>query len=150
MVESKVQVFINTSDLTCSVCHLPLYYPVALPCMHRFCEHCVFFLNECALCRKEFTPSDGVQDHFLQSIAREHIPALPLCGAGPALLYSENLEHRKNCLSCLQLLTSQQEEQIRRIKSRCYTLLGDDMESDSDNSDSGNEVVLRAIARPRR
>ena len=149
MVESKVQVNINTSDLTCSVCHLPMYHPLALPCMHRFCEQCVFFLNECALCRKEFSPSDAVADHFVQTIAREHVPSLPLCGGTAALLYSENLEHRKNCLTCLQMLTSQQEEQIRRIKSRCYTLLGNETDSDSGN-DSGDEVVFRAVTRARR
>ena len=140
MAESKVQAWINSNDLQCSVCHDALYHAVALPCMHRFCEKCVFFLNQCALCRKDIDSSVAPQpDHFVQSIARENVKELPLCGTGVALGFDENIEHRNNCITCLRALCYKHEENLRLVKNRCYHLLSNDMDTDSDDE----EVVLR-------
>lgn len=143
MGESKVQVWVNENDLHCSVCHEPLYNAVALPCMHRYCNKCTFFLNKCALCRKEIDFSEKPQpDYFLQSLARESVRELPLCGATPPLLYSENLEHRKQCLLCLQTLCSKQEESIRLTQNRCYHLFSDQDEEDESEGES-NVIQFR-------
>lgn len=136
---NKIQVWVNTSDLHCSVCHDPLYTAVALPCMHRFCDKCVFFLNQCALCRKDIDSSEEpLPDCLLQSIARENVKELPLCGAGHALSFDENKEHRQSCLLCLRAQCSKQEENLRQVKKRCYHLLSNELDSDSDEE----EVVL--------
>lgn len=137
MAESKVQVWVNESDLHCSVCHEALYSAVALPCMHRFCEKCVFFLDKCALCRKDIDMDLVPQpDHFLQSLARDNVVELPLCGMGPPLKFHENTEHRKGCLTCLNLLCSKQEEGMKLLKNRFYHLLtSGDITSDSDDDE---------------
>ena len=138
-----MQVWVNESDLHCSVCHEALYNAVALPCMHRYCDKCPFFLNKCALCRKDIDFTEKPQpDHFIQSLARESVKEVPLCGATPPLLYSENLEHRKSCLTCLQTLCSKHEEALRLTKNRCYHLLADN-EDDSDTEDEGNVIEFR-------
>lgn len=141
-----MQVWVNANDLHCSVCHDALYNAVALPCMHRYCEKCTFFLNKCALCRKDIDFTEKPQpDHFVQTLAREGVREVPLCGALPPLLYHENLEHRKQCLVCLQLLCSKQEENIRLTKNRCYHLLSEndeDTESDEEDGSQG-QVVFR-------
>ena len=144
MAESKVQIWVNENDLHCSVCHEALYHAVALPCMHRFCDKCTFFLNKCALCRKDIDFTEKPQpDHFVQSLAREGVKEVPLCGSVPALSYSENLEHRKQCLVCLQSLCSKQEENLRLTKNRCYHLLTDNDEDEDTDSDDGGQVVFR-------
>jgi hypothetical protein len=141
MAESnKIQVCINVNDLHCSVCHEALYNAVALPCMHRFCDKCVFYLNECALCRKDIDNSVPPQpDHFIQTLARENIKELPLCGNGCALGFNENLEHRNSCITCLRTMCFKNEENMRLVKNRCYHLLSSEMDTDSDD----DEVVLR-------
>lgn len=141
--ESKVQVWVNESDLHCSVCHDALYQAVTLPCMHRYCDKCPFFLNKCALCRKDIDLSQKPQpDHFIQSLAREGVRETPLCGTQPPLLYAENLEHRKQCLPCLQTLCLKQEENIRLARNRCYDLLSNEEEDTDSDSDDGRQVVF--------
>ena len=140
--ENKVNVWVNTNDLHCSVCHDALYNAVALPCMHRFCDKCVFFLDKCALCRKEVNYSEAPPpDHFVQTMARDNIKELPLCGTGAALSYQENVSHRQHCITCLQLWCAKQDENMRLIKERCYHLLSEEVDSDSD--DDGPIMRLR-------
>ena len=146
--ESKVQVWVNENDLHCSVCHEALYNAVALPCMLRYCDKCTFFLNKCALCRKDIDVGERPQpDHFIQSLAREGVRELPLCGISPPLLYSENLEHRKQCLFCLQSMCAKHEECLRLTRNRCYHLLSEEAEDTDSDSDDGNVVEFR-INRP--
>jgi len=143
-----VSVWVNESDLRCSVCHDPLYHAVALPCMHRFCEKCVFFLNKCALCRKDIDVDQvPLADHFIQSLSKENIKELPLCGAGPPLLFSENDEHRKHCLTCLNLLCSKQEENLKLLKNRFYSLLSNTEDTDSDDDETENPVIQLRVSR---
>jgi len=150
MAECRVSVFVNESDLKCSVCHDPLYDAVALPCMHRFCEHCVFFLNKCALCRKDIDVDEKpLPDHFIQTLARDNMKELPLCGAGPPLLFSENEEHRKHCLTCLNTLCSKQQERIRLLKNRFYHLLSTEDGEDDTDSDEDPVIQLRVSSRGR-
>lgn len=144
----KMQVWVNTSDLHCSVCHDPLFSAVALPCMHRFCDKCVFFLDKCALCRKPVDSSEvPAPDHFIQTLARDNVKELPLCGAGEALSYQENVSHRQQCIICLQTWCAKQEENIRSIKNRCYHLLSEEV--DSDSGDDSDEPVIRLHVRGR-
>lgn len=139
MAETKLQVWVNESDLHCSVCHDALYYAVTLPCMHRYCEKCVFHLDKCALCREEIDYSVAPKpDHFFQTLARDNIKELPLCGQAPSLLYAEHQEHRKQCLTCLQTLCVKQEETLRSTRTRCYRLLSNDDDDSDDDSDDGN------------
>lgn len=143
MVESKVQVWVNEADLHCSVCHEALYNAVALPCMHRYCDKCTFFLNKCALCRNDIDFTEKPRpDHFIQSLARESVKEVPLCGSTPPLQYTDNLEHRKNCLDCLRILCSKHEENLRLTKNRCYHLLADN-DDDSTDEEGGNVIEFR-------
>jgi hypothetical protein len=115
--------------------------------MHRYFDKCVFFLNECALCRKDIDYSVTPQpDHFIQTLARDNVKELPLCGCGVALLFQDNKEHRQQCITCLQTLCLKQEESMRLLKNRCYHLLSNEMESD-DSDDEGPGVLRLRVQR---
>jgi hypothetical protein len=131
---------ISKSDLTCCVCQEFMYKAKCLPCLHRICENCVYFVERCPLCRKtRFGYNSTQDDHFVSNITQKSIPFSLKCGKKRS--FDKVDEHVNDCTECMRYYFKESRNTIIRMREKIdkigqIILTLDDQEGDESEEES--------------